>query len=210
MATREEQSENQAEATLASGVWAQRSLGIELPKNIKSALHNDVKYLCNNVYPFIQVVNTDAVFTDETTLTFIPIANGWIIHDYGEAISAAAPHDIAGRESGSVGAAATAPSPVVSGAEISAQIAVAEEIAKIIAEKGWKSAEFISGTDKMFRFLWIEAKRYGIEIQGYTPTPADERCYSRLEKNAQKAGIAWDRKSTLKPKMQEVGGAGGE
>lgn len=208
MAAEGEQPKSQSDATLMSGVWAQRSLGIELPKNIKSALHNDIKYLCNYVYPFIQVVNTDAVFTEETTLTFIPLANGWIIHDYGEAISTAVPHDMKGKKSGSTGAAAVAPGQVVAGSEISAQIEAAAHIGKMIAEKGWKSAEFIAGSDLMRRFIWIESKRFGFEIsKEYTPTVADERCYSRLEKHAQKVGVAWDKRPTLKPRPQEVGGA---
>jgi hypothetical protein len=77
-----------------SGVWTQRNLGIELPKNLESVTSSDVEYLCDNSYPFLQVVNSDAVFTEETSIDLITASTGWIIHDYGAAISVSASHDM--------------------------------------------------------------------------------------------------------------------
>lgn len=82
------------ESQPVSDIWTQRSLGIELPQNIEAVSASDVEYICNNSFPFLQVINSDAVFSEETSINFVTASTGWVIHDYGDAISVAAPHNI--------------------------------------------------------------------------------------------------------------------
>jgi hypothetical protein len=90
----------QEEPSLVSSVWAQRSLGIDLPKNPDSVAPRDVKHVCDSSYPFIQLINSNAVFAEETPINFITTSDGWVIHDYGDAISVSAPHDV--KDEGSI------------------------------------------------------------------------------------------------------------
>ena len=62
------------------------------------------------------------------------------------------------------------------------QAKTAEEIMRLIVEKGWTSVEVIAGTEFMKRFVWVEAKMAEIDLIGYTPSAIDERCYGRLAK----------------------------
>ena len=144
----------------------------------------------------MQLVNVNAVFTEETMVNFIPASTGWIIHDYGEAISTSAVHANVKKKDGTN-----------SGGAISDQIATASEIAHLIAEKGWSAVELIAGTKMMQRFIWVESKKYGFALSGYTPDANDEKCYDRLVKNAKVKGLIWEKHVAKKPK-NEISGAG--
>lgn len=52
----------------------------------------DIEYCCNHSYPFLQLVNNNAAFGEELSLNFVTTSTGWVIHDYGDAISVSAPH----------------------------------------------------------------------------------------------------------------------
>lgn len=69
-------------------LWENRSSGIEIPA--ADVLNNfnskSIEYLIN-LYPFLQIVSTNAVFLDEIVPSFITAKSNWVIHDYGEAMS---------------------------------------------------------------------------------------------------------------------------
>lgn len=178
-------------------VWAQRSLGVDLTKKLKSTSHGDIEYICSRVYPFIQLVNSEAEFSEETSVSFYDLPNNWVIHDYDNAISASAPYNINQNE---VAIPAKGDALVVSGSSIGAQIAVASEIGRIVAEKGWKKAELVAGTKFMQQFVWMESERYGFEIGGYIPSNEDLNRYERLEKFFHSNGWVWDERLHLKNK----------
>jgi len=180
------------ELSLISSIWTQRSLGIELPQDIESLTSVDVEYVCDNFYPFLQLINSEAVFSEETSIKFTTTSTGWVIHDYGDAISTSLPHTTKGKERGGT----------------MGQIAAASEIANLIATKGWAAVELIAGTPMMQRFLWIESKRYGFDLKGYEPDAGDEKCYERLMKSAKANGIAWEKRIPEKPRDElSVSGA---
>src|SRR3972149_7571634 len=197
------------ESSSVSNIWTQRSLGISLPKNLESELHANVEYLCNNLYPFLQLVNVNAVFTEETMVNFILASTGWIIHDYGEAISASALHGKKPKKKDEASGDGEGGDDGASGGSggIGDQIITASEIAHLIAEKGWSAVELIAGTKMMQRFIWVESKKYGFALSGYTPDANDEKCYDRLVKNAKVKGLIWEKHVAKKPK-NEISGAG--
>lgn len=156
------------EESLTANIWDLRKLGVGLPKNVLTVKNSDVDYICDHYYPFLQLVNSNAIFTEDTSIKFIPSSAGWIIHDYGEAISASAPHDPKAK--------------VYHSSSVIGQITTASEIANLISTKNWEEAELIAGTLMMQRFMWIASKQYGFELKGYTPTPGDEKRLDRLLK----------------------------
>ena len=177
------------ESSLESNVWTQRSLGIELPKDFESLTAFDIKYICNNFYPFLQVINSDAVFSEETKVNFVPASTGWTIHDYGEAISTSAPKNSDGNS------------------RILAQYQTMADVATLIAAKRWAAVELISGTQKMQSFLWIELKRYDLELKGYEPSDNDKKLSERLKKHVEAKGLTWEKglPTALKDKFNVSG-----
>jgi len=79
-------------------LWELRDIGMKAPiQDQASVSRDDVDYLCDKEYPFLQLVNSDAVFSTETKVEFTKVTINkkvWVIHDYGEAISVSAPHDV--------------------------------------------------------------------------------------------------------------------
>ena len=122
-------------------IWSERDLGVDTfaAKAFDSVSDADVEYYSNSSYPFVQLVNANTVFGNEMPLNFVEVSNGWRIHDYGEAISASAPH------SGDLKKNASS---------VLDQAKTAEEIMRLIIDKGWTSVEVIAGTEFMKRFVW--------------------------------------------------------
>jgi hypothetical protein len=163
-----------------SSVWNERSLGVKIDASITDLVSDeDVEYYCNYNYPFLQIVNSAAVFDEELTLHFTTLSTGWVAHDYGVAMSVSSPHD-------SLQPGTLDPRSLLS------QVKTAEEMAQLIADKEWSSVEIVNGSQLMKMLLWIETKRYQINLAGYTPTADDEKRYSNLAANAQNMGIEWE------------------
>lgn len=175
-----------AEETSDFNVWSERGLGVDTSatQDFDAVSDADVAYCCNYFYPFIQLVNADAVFGEELPLNFVKASTGWVIHDYGEAISASAPY-LAGQQR--------------SASSLSDQAKTIEEIGKLFAAKNWTSVEVIAGSPMMMRFAWIEARRCKIDLVGYTPNASDEKCYDRLAKRAKDMGLVWEHPIQPKP-----------
>ncbi len=170
-------------------IWSQRDLGVDLSTAEVSGLasNGNVEYICDHSYPFIQLVDSNAVFSEGQTLNFLTTPNGWVIHDYGEAISVSAPHT----------AKQQANEQVIKSNTMD-QATTAEELAKLIAKKGWVSVEIIAGTKMLKRFLWIESKKYKFELAGYDSGASDEKAYARLAKRAKDMGLPWEQQAPAK------------
>jgi hypothetical protein len=166
--------------SLLENIWGQRGMGLDLPPGtgLHPVLHADIEYLSNYVYPFIQLVNTKANFSGEVLLKFITAKTGWVIHDYGDAISTCAPHkpdeDAEGGGSGTI---------------VNQQEATIAEIAQMIKSKGWVGVEIIAGSNFMKQFLYLEAKALGLNLRGYTPSTEDERRFERVMKMRKATGV---------------------
>ncbi|CAL7959437.1 conserved hypothetical protein [Gammaproteobacteria bacterium] len=179
------------EETSVFNIWSERDLGVDAATDqiFDVVSEADVEYCRNYFYPFIQLVNTNAVFDEELPLTFVKASTGWVIHDYGEAISTSAPYLAEQQKTAS---------------SILDQAKTIEEIGKLIATKGWISVEAIAGTQMMKRFVWIEAKRSKFDLVGYVPSASDEKCYDRLAKRAKDMGLIWEHPIKIKPPQSEI------
>lgn len=183
-----------AEEASGLNIWSDRDLGVDSSpvKFIESISDADIEYICNCKYPFLQLINANAVFEEDLPLNFITASTGWVIHDYGEAISVAAPHysveskEVQGNNSNIINQATTV-----------------EEIANIISNKGWAEVELISGTSMMKRCVWMEAKKFKFTLIGYTPSTSDQKCFDRLAKRAKDMGLVWER--AISAKAQQTG-----
>lgn len=165
--------------TKSFDVWNERGLGVDtiMASAYDSVSADDNQNLCDNIYPFIQLINSNAVFFDSQEIKFIKLPNGWIVHDYGQALSVAAPHN--GDQKYTI-------------IHSSMQAKIMQEIAKIITQKEWTAVEIIAGTNTMKKHLWVESKRAKFELTGYTPSEADQKSYERLAKLSSDNKQVWE------------------
>jgi hypothetical protein len=165
-------------SSLVSNIWNQRKLGIDLHQDLGAVTTENITYICEKNYPFIQIINPDAIFSEENKTNFL----GAGIHDYGDAISAAFPHNKTTKQSQGLW-----------------QINTTAEIAKLIVAKEWGAVEIIAGTETMTRMLWVELKRYGLDFKEFEPDDKAQKCYERLMKHAKDNGLLWEKTAPEKP-----------
>lgn len=181
-----------ADAATFENVWKKREVGLEVARAVSRPVsHDDLVYLSNHIYPFIQLVNTNPTYSGEMNVKFITASTGWVIHDYGDAISTSIPHDLKkatktgnakddegkGGEGGEGGGAGTA--------SVGQQVRTSEEIAALVKEKGWPAVEFIAGTQAMQRYLWAAAEEKNIKVEGFKPSETDKKYAERVRKMKQ-------------------------
>lgn len=183
--------------TKSFDVWNERGLGVDtiMSSAYNSVSVNDNQNLCDNVYPFMQLINSNAVFFDNQKIEFIELSNGWIVHDYGQALSVASPHDISQKHA------------II---HSSIQAKIMQDIARIVIEKAWAAVEVIAGTATMKKYLWVESKRAKFELSGYTPSESDIKSYERLAKLSKNNQQVWEyepieRESEMKYDIAEQG-----
>lgn len=165
-------------------IWKKRELGIDLPKSLwRPVTKDDLVYVSNHIYPFIQLVNSNPSYTGGMKVKFITASTGWVIHDYGDAISTSHPHtykikqkDAKTDDSGEGGEGT---------AGAGQQVRTTTEIAALIKEKGWAAVELIAGSKAMQRYLWMAAEEQNIKVIGYKPSDDDKRCADRVRKAKQ-------------------------
>lgn len=153
---------------MVANVWKQMDLGLNVSRNLGSVTSNDIEYIRDNIYPFLQLVNSDITFSEEFPVEFITSNPNFVIHNYGDAIAIS-----------------------VLRSNIATQIAAAVEIARIIVkEKKWNKIEMVDGTPTLQRILWIESQKHGFVIEGYDQNDGDKKCYDRITKQAETNGVS--------------------
>lgn len=140
----------------------------------RAVTHEDVEYVCNHVYPYLQIINTGTAYSEDYSLQFILLPNHWVIYDYGDALSTAVSHfyrkseNEEGGEDGEGGEGGV-------GTIIKQQFDTIFIMIQEAKTKGWTAIEIIGGTELMKSYAWICAQELGINIEGYTPTADDYR-----------------------------------
>jgi len=175
-------------------IWVERQFESELGSGMAAAevlvapyTTEDVQYVCNNMYPFIQLANADITDNDLKNLKFTKIFDknsGWTIFDYGPLMSTAAPHyqgkKTADDEKGGEGGEGTASGGF--GTIIAQQFNVAEMLVSLVAEKGWASVALIAGTSSLQLYFSLRAKEKKIGLVDFQTPDADvDRLHRKVE-----------------------------
>lgn len=178
--------------------WKQHIAGLDLKEaNIfRPITHKDIDYLCNK-YPFLQMINSEAKFEGEIIPKFITSQSGWIIHDYGDAMSASPGEFLFGggdyktfleailkgkiEEGGEEGEGGAIVNPG-KGTIIKQMFDTATEMVKI-AIKRWPGIEIIDGTNLMKWAAWLAAKEKNYSLEGFDPEEEDIKKYERVTKH---------------------------
>lgn len=174
-------------------IWGLRAEGLPLPKIDlhQPARHEDILYLLNR-YPYLQIISTDPQFPPVIEPKFIKAKSGWIIHDYGAAMSSSLGQDLLGS-----GNPEPFPLPLENtedegGSDIGELIGggtivnqafhTAQQMILIAMEKGWPAVDIISGTAIMQWAAWMAAEDHQYNIGGYVPSMQDIAKRERIVK----------------------------
>lgn len=85
------------EEEMLKTIWGQRELNLDfliMPQWIPETLHKNREIISDTIYPFLQIINTSSLYTSASKVKFYHTSCGWIIHDYGDAMSSAPPHEM--------------------------------------------------------------------------------------------------------------------
>ncbi len=152
------------------------------PSFDEAVKHSDIAYICDYIYPYLQIANPQHGLA-AAKISIIEAKNDWKIVDYGEILSAAAPHD----KTSSLGY----------GTIVKQQFDVAFEMMELVKQRHWgkigdeggeggkgelkpETAQILGGTPMMERFAWFAAKVLGINLDGFTPTAEDQKWLEKL------------------------------
>lgn len=186
--------------TLLASIWSRREAGISLPTEadlFRRVTKEDVEYLNNYRYPFLQVMNTDAEFSEEAVEpNFIFLSNGWVIFDYKDAMSSSySTKRLRGKKSSiAAGAKEDAEDGGEAGGEsggesggdgtiVRQQFETALAMLEEAKAKGWTSVEIIGGNILMKFYAWIAAQELEINVHGFSPTSEQSSHYKNMLKN---------------------------
>lgn len=178
-------------------IWGKRERG--LPDTMIDwtgpVRHEDVQYLLSR-YPFLQIINTDAHFPEGgVEPKFIKADSGWVIHDYGDAMSAS-PGDLlygnySEKEGEEGGEGSGGKGTIIKQAYLTAQ-----EMIAIAIQKQWQGINIIDGSPLMKWAAWMAAEDQEFGYSGYEPSDEDHKKRARVRKY-----IAEISKETLRSRL---------
>ncbi len=168
----------------ASSLWEERLLGNDLGEIDwdRPVSHEDVNYLLR-LYPFVQMINSEAVWEETVIPQFSKAPCGWLIHDYGQAMSVSrgnylfgdAHPELTDEDEGGEGGDAD-------GTVTKQTFDTAEAMVARAIDKGWAGIEIIAGTDFMKWSVWVAAQIRGYTLLGYEPNRQEKEKYERVRR----------------------------
>lgn len=148
----------------------------------------DVLYLIDHC-PFLQMINPDATGEGES-VKLILADSGWMIHDYGDAMSSS-PGELlfAGgdfrirladekEDEGGEGGSILNPG---KGTFRKQAFDTATQMAEMAANRNWAAIRFVDGHPLMQRAAWIRAEQLGLKVIGFTPDKYDKIVRDRIQ-----------------------------
>lgn len=181
---------------ILQNVWSKRAKGLPAPKiDWTGPIRNeDILYLVNR-YPFLQLISQEPSFSDELQPKLIQANSGWIIHDYGDAMSSSPGELLYGDYSAAIKTLAKEEEEEEGGegggaADLSAgkgtilnqAYLTASQMMAIAIEKGWPGVEIVDGTELMKWAAWMTAEDNNFSLTGYEPSAADRERRLRIRK----------------------------
>ena len=188
MPTSKDPYQDQDLSSFLGEVWSRRAQGLPPISDVLGAIKpEDVQYLCDHFYPYLQIISAEADLENIVEPIFITADSDWIIHDYGIALSSSPGQYLFGnywaREEGESGEGGgeTVLLPG-KGTIVWQQVQTAYNMVAIAQEKGWTGIELVDGTPKMKWAAWMAAQDLGLELSGYDPSEQDQARRKRIQK----------------------------
>ncbi len=180
---------------LLSDIWGRReeglpAFGFDLNE---PARKKDLDYLREYRYPFLQMISSEPEFPDEITPEFYQAPSGWVIHDYGAALSSSPGKNLFGpgypahldeKEDGDEGEGGLGEIDLTGKGTIVKQIFdTAQAMMALAQQKNWPGVDIIAGTELMKWAAWMAAEDRGIKLDGFEPTEKDKQRRERIKRS---------------------------
>lgn len=162
-------------------IWSKREEGLpalDIDWN-KPVRHQDLLYLLNK-YPFLQIVNTEPDLSTSSKVNLVTTPNGWVIHDYGDAMSSSPGRSLFGpgspevEEEGGEGGEG-------GGTIVKQLFDTAQAMVLLAIEKKWAGVQIVDGTALMKWAAWMAAEDNQFPVQGYQPSEQDRQKRNRVK-----------------------------
>lgn len=168
---------------LIKDFWENRAMGIVAqPLNLISKA--TIAYL-REQYPYLQMISMNAKFEEAVIPKFKKSPSGWVMHDYGQAMSSSPGKYLCGPgnpelqdDEGGGGKADGAGSGTLVRQTVDTAIAMIEWA----IEKGWPGVEIISGSELMQWAAWMAAQDKNFPMMGYVPSKQGQRKLERIQR----------------------------
>ena len=154
--------------------WA-RSISVE-----------EILYLLDHC-PFLQIVDTKAALEDQK-LELVEADSGWVIHNYGDAISSSPGGLLYGggyfrilfgdEEDDEGGSGIVNPG---KGTIVKQAFDTAVQMVVMAHQKGWSGIQIVDGHPLMQRAAWIKASQLNMTVEDFTPDQHDLAVRDRVE-----------------------------
>jgi hypothetical protein len=175
-------SSGQKPAIDLNSLWEERMFGEDIPHVDwnRPVSHQEVEYLLG-IYPYLQMISSEAVWEEEIIPRFKTASSGWVIHDYGQAMSTSPGKYLFGpgnpelREEEEEGGSETGTGTIITQSYITA-----EAMIEFAMEKGWPGVEVVAGTPFMQWAAWMAAQDRGYKLVGYEPTEKEKKKRERI------------------------------
>ena len=181
---------------LLEKLWQRRMEGISFSTDradyLEAIKPEEIQYLCNYKYPFLQVINPDADETvDAQALQFVRLPSQWILLDYGYAMSSSASTKLAFplTQANQLVVNQNIPMPDFikdgstdgssddggdsgdgGGTIIEQQFMTALAMLLEAQARGWGALEIVDGNNLMKFYAWLIATHFGLSVYGYEPS----------------------------------------
>ena len=159
-----------------------RKYGIDI-YSFRDIKIQDLYYLLSK-WPFLQIANAELRLADlQPEVQFVEAGSGWLIHDYGDALSSSPGRFLLGNlfaedEEGEG-------DPVLDkagvGTIVNQAFVTATQMVEIAKQQGWQAVQFIDGHPLMARAAWIQAEHLGMKMTNFEPSKDDIRVQSRVD-----------------------------
>jgi len=173
-------------------IWSDRDLGMDAPAIdfTKPVTHAEVMALANK-FAFLQMVSSNPNWDEPVIPRFRTAASGWVIHDYGQAMSSSPGRYLFGPGNPEITPKKTADeggdtsrelAPPENGSYIKQTVDTAEAMIEWAIEKGWPGVEIIAGTQLMQWAAWMAAQERGYSVIGFEPTEKERQKSARIRR----------------------------
>lgn len=192
MADRSTKPSSESVEDFLESVWGQRfeglpAMGIDVHRPVT---HRDIEYLLSQ-YPYIQMINPNEGESTPYPVRLVKTKTGWVIHDYGDAMSTSPGELLYGpgkaekkdeaEGGGDEGGAGDMIADPGSGTIVKQTFDMGQELIALAKQKGWSAIYVVSGTPLMTWSAWLAAKENNVKLDGYNPSKQDKAKGKRVE-----------------------------
>ena len=146
----------------------------------------DIQYLLDH-YPYLQILNDRADFSEPIEPQFVRGESGWLIHDYFDALAASPgeflfSHADFFNENDEGGEGDGGGSNLGKGTIINQAFLTARQMVQIAMQHGWMVLRIVAGHPVMTWAAWMTADDAGLTVVGYEPTEEDQKKRERVHR----------------------------